>query len=292
MLFRSESLPKNYQPEYTQKLTGGNFDSEIRSNALMLNVLLEVDPNNRQIPMIITYLSKNSEKIQSTQESAFALLALGKAASKTNNSDMKVDVVVNGKTIATYNNKDLSLSNKELNSGNIVLKSKGKGEVYYFWNTEGIKSGSYIKEEDAYISSRRTYFDFRTKKEIISNQFEQGQLIVCKISLTGYDRSVDNLVITDMFPSGFEIENPHLSSTNDIVWKSSNPLEIDYTDVRDDRIILFTKINAKETKEYYYMLRVINKGVFHIPPLATEAMYAPEYHSYKGLGKATILASK
>ncbi|MFO7445213.1 MAG: MG2 domain-containing protein [Ignavibacteriaceae bacterium] len=275
-----EVVPAKFTAEKTDKKTGGNFDSEVRTNAIMLNVLLEVQPSNPQIPYMIKHVSKLVDNIYSTQERSFAFLALGKAAAINADNDMKVDIIVKDKKIGLFNNSDITITGNEINSGNIILKSSGKGEVYYFWNTEGIKTSSKLKEEDSFIQVRRHYYDYRTGVEI-NNNFTQGQLIVCKISLLAFNESVENVVITDLLPSCFEIENPRLSTSTELRWKSDNPVAVQNLDIRDDRLILFTGA-TNVTREYYYMLRVVNKGKFQLPVIGAEAMYAPEFHSYNG----------
>ena len=281
-----EVVPPIYKPEKTDRETGGCFDSEIRANAIMLNVLLEVEPASEQIPYMIKHITQLSDFMYSTQERSFTFLALGKAAKLTANTDMKVDIISNGKTLNTFNNKDVTVTNDELNSGNVALKSSGKGEVYYFWSTEGVKTGEKVKEEDSFLKVRRTYYDYRSGAVI--NNFSQGELIVCKISLTGFEKSVDNIVITDLLPSCLEIENPRLSTSTELKWKSKNPLLVQYMDVRDDRLLLFTSLKRNETKEFYYMLRVVNKGKFTLPVIGAEAMYDPEYHSYNGASVVSV----
>jgi hypothetical protein len=290
-----EVVPVKYTPEKTDRLTGGSFDSEVRSNAIMLNVLLEVEPANEQIAYMIKHLSQLAESMYSTQERSFTFLALGKAAKITANTDMKVEIIASGKTIETFNNKDITVTSAELNKGDVTLKSSGSGEVYYFWNVEGIKTGDNlpagrqgVKEKDSFLSVRRTYYDYRTKTVISGNNFSQGQLIVCKISLTGYDKSVDNIVITDLLPSAFEIENPRLSTSTELEWKSKNPMIVQYMDIKDDRLLLFTSLKRNETREFYYMLRVVNKGKFTLPVIGAEAMYDREFHSYNGAGVVRV----
>ena len=278
-----EVVPPKYYPEKTDRQTGGNFDSEVRANAIMLNVLLEVEPASEQIPYMIKHLSQLADDMYSTQERSFTFLALGKAAKLTANTQMKVEIIANGKTINAFDNKDISVTDKELNNGKITLKSSGSGEVYFFWNVEGIKTSEKIKEEDSFLAVKRTYYDYRSGA-VIGNNFLQGQLIVCKISLTGYDKSAENIVITDLLPSAFEIENPRLSTSTELEWKSKNPLVVQYMDVRDDRLLLFTDLKRNETREFYYMLRVVNKGNFTLPVIGAEAMYDREYHSYNGAG--------
>jgi hypothetical protein len=244
---------------------------------------------------MIKHLSQLAESMYSTQERSFTFLALGKAAKITANTDMKVEVVAGGKTLETFNNKDITVTSDELNKGDVTLKSSGSGEVYYFWNVEGIKTGDNlpagrqgVKEKDSFLSVRRTYYDYRTKTVISGNNFSQGQLIVCKISLTGYDKSVDNIVITDLLPSAFEIENPRLSTSTELEWKSKNPMIVQYMDIKDDRLLLFTSLKRNETREFYYMLRVVNKGKFTLPVIGAEAMYDREFHSYNGAGVVRV----
>lgn len=281
-------LPGSFTPENTERETGNTFDSNVRSNSIMLNVLLEVDPNNEQVQSMVRYISGLVERMYSTQERAWAFLALGKAASLNTDADVKVDVVVEGKTIATFDDIDLSVTNESLNEAEITLKADGQGEVYYFWSTEGVKVNEPVKEVDSYMSIRRNYYDYRTGNPVNNNSFEQGQLVLAKISLTGYDRSAENIVITDMIPAGFEIENPRLTDVNRLNIESSKLMNVEYSDYRDDRILLFTDLVRNKTKEFYYVIRVVNKGKFILPPIGAEAMYDKEYYSYNGAGKVVV----
>lgn len=274
-----EVLPQNFTPEKANRLTGDSFDSEARANAIMLNVLLEVEPTNKQIPYIVKYLSKMMDKIYSTQERSFAFIGLGKAARMTAFTDVKIDVLADGKVISSTNGNDISitLDNK---FKSVALKGIGQGEVYYFISTEGVKTGN-VKEVDSQMEVRRNYIDYRSGSEISNGSFYQGQLIVCKISLTGGEYSADNIVISDLIPSGFEIENPRLSaSTEQQNYKGT--MNVQYMDVRDDRLILFTKLQRNSTQSFYYMLRVVNKGKFVLPVISAEAMYDPEFNSANG----------
>jgi len=50
-----EVVPAKFSSEKTDRETGGCFDSEVRANAIMLNVLLEVEPANSQVPYMIKH---------------------------------------------------------------------------------------------------------------------------------------------------------------------------------------------------------------------------------------------
>ena len=135
---------------------------------------------------------------------------------------------------------------------------------------------------DKGLRVRRKYYDYNTNKEITDGKFRQGQLVLCKIALTGLDRSAENIVITDIIPAGAEIENPRLTGTSRVQIDTKQKLNVQYSDIRDDRLILFTNLKANKTKEYWYLLRLVNKGIFIVPPITADAMYAKEFHSING----------
>ncbi len=281
-----EIVPKQFKPEEAGRESGGSFDSDIRSNAIMLNVLDDVEPSNKQIPFIAKYLSQNMDRIYTTQERAFTFVGIGKAARKNSSSNVKVDLWSNGKKIGSFDNKDLSLQ-LDNNISSLTLKAYGSGEVYYFLSTGGVKTGN-VDEGDSHMQVRRRYYDYRTRGEISSDNFYQGQLIVCKISLSSTDVYAKNIAISDLIPSGFEIENPRLSGNSQLQWENNQPMKLQYMDIRDDRLILFTSIDQFGTKNFYYMLRVVNKGKFQLPVISGEAMYDPEIHSINGRGVVRV----
>jgi hypothetical protein len=284
-----EIVPSAFTPERTDRLSGGSFDSDIRANAIMLNVLLEVEPANKKIPVIIKYLTQNSDRMYSTQERSFAFLALGKAASLNADANVNVDIIVDGKSISKFSGKDLTIANEKLNAANITLKATGNGEVYYFWSAEGVKLNKKVKEEDSFMQVRRKFYSYKTGRLIPDFRFYQGELIVCKIELTGFERNAENIVITDLIPAGFEIENPRLNPATELKWVPRNPMHVQYMDIRDDRLLLFTDLKRNQTNDFYYMLRAVNQGTYQMPVIGAEAMYDQEYHSYHGAGVMKVL---
>jgi len=284
-----ELLPSELGVKKMRRRSGGDFDSEIRANAIILYTLLSVEPENEKIPFMVKHLSKISESIYSTQERAFALLALGKAASMNSDSDVQVEIIVDKKTLGTFDENNLRISDKKLNSSKVKLSAKGNGKVFYSWNTEGVKIDQPVVEKDSYMKVRKTYYNYKTEKEIKNNKFKQGDLIVAKISLTGFEQSAKNIVISDLIPAGFEIENPRLKSESQFNWYVKHKMPIDYLDIRDDRLLIFTSLMRKRTTEYYYLLRVVSKGKFIQPAIGAEAMYDGEIHSYNGFKKIEII---
>jgi len=284
-----ELLPSESSAKKIRRRSGGDFDSEIRANAIILYTLLSVDPENEKIPFMVKHLAKISESIYSTQERAFAMLALGKAASMNSESNVQVEIIIDGKTIDTYRDNNLRVSDKKMNSSIIKLSAKGEGKVFYFWETEGVKIDEPVVEKDSYMKVRRTYYNYKSEKKITNSKFKQGDLIVAKISLTGFEQSAQNIVISDLIPAGFEIENPRLKANSQLNWNLKNKMKIDYLDIRDDRLLIFTNLKRKRTTEYYYLLRAVSKGKFILPAIGAEAMYDGDIHSYNGFKTVEIV---
>jgi Large extracellular alpha-helical protein len=182
----------------------------------------------------------------------------------------------------------VTLTAKQLGGTNVEIVAKGEGRLYYFWQSEGISASGDYKEEDNYLRIRRKFFD-RNGRLINDNTFSQNDLVIVQLTLEkAYSGRVENIAITDMLPAGFEIENPRTKEIPGMDWiKDANtPTAID---VRDDRINLF--VDSYSPKQvYYYAVRAVSPGIFKMGPVAAEAMYNGEYHSYHGAGTIRINA--
>ena len=284
-----EMLPSSFSGEVSVAQTGGSFYSDIRDEAIALNALLDADPSNPQIPVMAKHVADKLKQRPwySTQECSFSFLALGKMARAANKATITADIKVNGKTIAGVEASPLKLTAKQLGGSNIEIASKGEGRLYYYWQSEGISASGAYKEEDNFIRVRRRFFD-RFGRPVSDNSFTQNDLVVVQITLEKtYAGAVDNIVITDMLPAGFEIENPRTKEIPGMDWiqDAGTPTALD---VRDDRINLFVDLNNSR-QVYYYAVRAVSPGNYHMGPVSAEAMYNGEYHSYNGAGIIKVI---
>lgn len=285
----NELLMGNFSAEISDKDVSNNFTSGLRNEALALTVLLKVQPENNQIATMAKHIAEalKTQKYLSTQELAFGITALGKIAKQNSGNNISATVKIQGKTLAEVNNNSIKIPTSKLTSNQVEISVKGNGKLYYFWEAEGISASGNVKEEDNYLKVRRTFYD-RYGKPTNSSDFKQNELIVVAISLeNNFGRDIDNVVITDMLPAGFEIENARIKEIQGMNWIKNESFPI-FTDVRDDRINLFVNSgNQKQT--YYYAVRAVSTGTFKLGTLSADAMYAGEYHSYSGSGSIKII---
>lgn len=279
-------LPKEFGGDSSSPESGDSYSSPVRDVALVLNALIESDPSSANIPVFTRLLNQNlkADHWLSTQETAFSLLALGKLASKPIPGG-SVTVLSGNKELGKFNGKDLKIENPQASS--VTLKGTGTGNSWYFWEAEGVPSDGIPPAEDQVLSVRRSFLT-RTGSVITSGQFEQNDLIVVKITVRKPDGTrIKNIVITDLLPAGFEIENPRINPERSLDWiqDASKP---DYFDVRDDRINFFTDLDGENEKVFYYMVRAVTKGSFKLGPVSADAMYVPEFRSSNGTGVISV----
>jgi hypothetical protein len=282
----AELTPPAFTGEQSVPQTGGSFYSYIRDEAIALNALLEVDPSNGQIPLMAKHVAQELKKRRwySTQECAFSFLALGKLARSTGSSIATAEIRKAGKIVAKFDGKELRYD-VQGNLADLEIVAKGKGSLYYYIEAEGISaSGEYV-EEDSYLTVRKKFFDRDGKP--LGNTFSRNDLVIVQVTLENkFNTRVENVVITDMLPAGFEIENPRTRELPGMNWimDASTPLHLD---VRDDRINLFVDLGAGR-QVYYYSVRAVTPGTYRMGPVAADAMYNGEYHSYNGAGIVKI----
>ncbi|HRG89312.1 MAG TPA: hypothetical protein PLW44_09850, partial [Chitinophagales bacterium] len=177
---------------------------------------------------------------------------------------------------------NLKLTGKQLGGTNVTVSVTGTGRLYYFWQSEGITADGSFKEEDSYLRVRKQFYD-RNGRPLNGNTFAQNDLVIVGITIeNSYSRPVENIVITDMLPAGFEVENPRIKEIPGMNW-IKNESKPDYLDVRDDRVNLFVSAGGKP-QTYYYSVRAVSPGTYIMGPVMADAMYNGEYHSYNGGG--------
>lgn len=277
-------LPTEFTGEESKQAFGGSFYSPIRDRAIALNCLLETDPDNQQIGTLASQLSEMMKNRQylNTQERSFAFLAFGKLARKTKDSNVTAIIKADGKEIGNFTGKDLVIDDKSLINKNITVETKGNGPLFYFWMSQGVTSDGSFKQEDSYLRVRKTFYD-RWGNSIDLKKIKQNDLVIVKISLESATGTyVENVVITDILPAGFEIENDRLRATESLTWIKGQSTP-QHEDIRDDRINLYTDASAT-TKYYYYTVRAVSPGTYKMGPVMADAMYNEEYHSYNGAG--------
>jgi alpha-2-macroglobulin len=92
-----------------------------------------------------------------------------------------------------------------------------------------------------------------------------------------YSNYVTNLVLRQVFPSGWEIGNDRLDKENVTSNENSN---YTYQDVRDDRVYTFFDLLNGSSKTFRIRLTASYIGRFYFPGTLSEAMYEPGVNAF------------
>lgn len=268
-------LPQDIQPQIFDPETGGNFSSGTRSNAIMLEVLTIFDEDDPDAAVLADRLieSARTGRWYTTQETSFALIALGKYLATQENPDFEGTLTIDGKDYSIGTDEFRRVFN-QLESKTATLEINGQGRCFYYWQSGGVPLDDVAEEYTRGIEISREYMDLNGDA-VDLNSIELGQQVICKIEAIAENDQLEHVVINDMLPAGFEIENPRLKNSASLRWLPESDPEIRYQDIRDDRLLLFTDLNTDKPVTYYYSLRAIASGNFIVPPIMAECMYNP-----------------
>ena len=285
------SVATSFNGKGTQRETGGTFNSPVRAQAIMLDVLAEVNENHPSIPMLVKNLSEaasDGNRWRTTQENAFAFLALGKIMKKQTDRDYTGTLKLNGEHFADFDATETRYTDEDWDGARVQLTLEGEGNCYYYWSAFGIQRDSFIEEYERELQVQRRYFN--KDGESLTGTFVHGDLIVAEITVKALTANLENVVVVDMLPTGFEIENPRLESRAGIPWLKTQGFKPDYLDIRDDRLIFFGTFPRQRERKFYYALRAVTQGEFTLPPIAAEAMYDPTKSAVAGSMDIKVVA--
>jgi alpha-2-macroglobulin len=277
--------------------TGGTLSSSIRDDALGLLVLLKLRPDSPDIVKLakrLMYYCRN--KRYSTHDAAWALraLALYNKTIASVPSEFYAEVWQNGRIIGSLDTEKnqkgfVTLPVKVDGTSHIELRSQGRGRVYYRLAVAGIPASAPVHKDHGIIVRRKILNPDGSKAQLHDLHF--GQLYLVKITLESR-YNINNLVINDMLPGCFVIENAALATRDrNSAGRFKNTLKPTRVDPRFDRYLIFCDSKYPETKQvrtFYYAVRAAYKGRFALPSIFGTCMYDPKIYSNSSSGVITV----
>ncbi|MBL4678206.1 MAG: hypothetical protein JKY70_18675 [Mucilaginibacter sp.] len=253
----------------------GTYGSDLRDEAMILETLTLLGQQRRAAGLVKTVAAKLSQDSwYSTQTTAYSLIAIAQYCG-INKSGGKLQFTYNaGSSNGNINGKSY-LWQQELapNGGKVNLKNTGNNRLYVRLIQQGQPSSgqdvkTYVNPD--VLQMKVAYFSLAGKL-IDPSALKQGTDFVAQVTIKnpGKRGRYDNLALTQIFPSGWEILNSRMLN-NDEAFKSSLS---DYRDIRDDRVNTYFSLTEGKEVVYYVMLNAAYAGKYYLPAAYTEAMY-------------------
>lgn len=244
------------------------FYSDIRDKAIELEAYTLCENTAKALPAARKIAVRCSGANYVTQDIAFATVAMSKLSEMVGNGSVSVKISEHGKTpISISDIGNLRTVSLTPQSGKVLVENRGNSTL------ELSLLMAYQPAPDTTISPVANgvkvivnYID--TKGMPISvTRLKQDTEFRAKIAVTGINDMVDNMALTYIVPSGWEIWNDRLYDT---------PVSDEtYCDIRDNSCRFYFALKRGETKTYEVRLRAAYQGKYLLPPTVCEDMYNP-----------------
>ncbi|WKN41770.1 alpha-2-macroglobulin family protein [Tunicatimonas pelagia] len=264
------NVPK-YQENY------GTYGSAYRDEAMILETLtiLEKKVEALRLYQRISTALGNESVWMSTQTTAFCLLAASKYTQSVNtDQEIQFTYQIPGRPLSEVRSQ-MSLVQRPLDvqSGRRYtanVTNQTEGDLYARVVLRGTPP---MEEAEAVENGLRLQINYKdTNGEPIEPEnILQGTDFLAEITVInpGTQGDLQQLALTHIVPSGWEIINTRLQNTSSFYQQDS----YEYQDIRDDRVYTYFDLSAGERKTFTLVLNSAYVGRFYQPGIYCEAMY-------------------
>ncbi|MGG4610282.1 alpha-2-macroglobulin family protein [Providencia sp. Me31A] len=263
-----------------------NFLDPLVQDSIRLYLIVRHFPEKaEQIPpqLLENMVLKMKDQRYTTHSSAMSILALEYYTKQIQRaSSDKGKLTIN---IKTKNNPMSLISTMEnatafgqfpAETQAITLNNPTDNPAWYVVTQAGFDNTPPTQSISQGLEITREYIN---KKGQVVNTVTLGEKLYVHIKVRANSKEgVNDIVVVDLLPGGFEIVQQPLNTNNGKAkWPSPKPAQgsiwyTDYSDVREDRIILYGRAKSN-VQEYVYEIKATNTGVYAIPAAYGEAMY-------------------
>lgn len=257
---------------YSQQ--GCTYGSDLRDAAIIAETLMQMGETAKAAGVIQRIAQELSgEGWYSTQSTAFGLMAVAHFTQQAQlQKGITYELVLDGKETDKFTEKAISRVDLPTPNGKstAAITNTGKAGIYLRY----VRTGAPLAgEERASASGLTMSVEYTTMdgRPIDPSSIEQGTdiIAVVKVVHPGTAESYQQLALTQVFPSGWEVRNNRLEGSEGAV--PASPFT--YQDVRDDRVMTYFDLWQGKSATYRVMLNAAYTGRFYLPGASCEAMY-------------------
>ncbi len=278
----------NTENEYS----GYYYGSPVRDKSVILYTLSVLKKEEQALPLLKTICDElTSGGWYSTQSLSWALLSYMKFSEMSGgeaSGKAQFNITFNGsKSSGDAEPGKILVKELQVKKGtnNIIVENISSSTIYLNLVRKGIPLVSDESEASKGLNMRISYLNMEMQP-VDQRTLPQGTdfMMIAKITNTSFS-AAGNIALTQMVPSGWEIQNTRLFEANYGLSESS----YDYRDFRDDRVYTYFSLKAGETKTFILILNSAYKGEFLQPPVWCEAMYDGGLYARVPGGKVRVV---
>ncbi|MBC7413054.1 MAG: hypothetical protein H7331_11455 [Bacteroidia bacterium] len=247
------------------------YGSSERNKAMALETVLLLGKKKQAFSMANSLAKQlSSNQWMSTQSTAYCLYAMSKFIQANGSKGMDISYTTQGKTQTIKTGKAIADRKLDIKTGanSITIKNNKNSTLFVRVLTTGILPVGNEQVVATNMSARVVFKDRKGNALTVTN-IAQGTEFITEVTLRNLkNERVENIALTQILPSGFEIVNTRYADTDDGLNNTA-----DYIDLRDDRASYYFSMNSGETKTFKIVVNASYLGKYYLPGIQCEAMY-------------------
>jgi uncharacterized protein YfaS (alpha-2-macroglobulin family) len=254
----------------------------------MLSLAAETKPVPAIVPQLVKLVTKERAQKQwtSTQDEAWMLLAA--RALKSGNDSIALSV--NGSPHSGAYSAEFS--GDDIAESPLTIANTGKADLQAVVTTVAAPAQPLPAGGDGF-TIERTYYTLDGNEANVT-EATQNERYVVVLKIDELNSWPSRLLVTDLLPAGFEIDNPSLVSSaqlSNFSWLAQT--ETAHLEFRDDRFVAAFNPNdgdGNRSLMLAYVVRAVTPGVYAHPAAVVEDMYRPQFSARTATGMMEVKA--
>ncbi|GGG01081.1 membrane protein [Rhizobium wenxiniae] len=269
-------------------LARSDYGSSLRDGAAVLALAAESRPVPPIVPALADVVAKEwaQKKYTSTQEQTWMLLA----ARALQNGDDSLKLNVNG---AAHTGTLMSqMAGDVLLDHPLTIRNDSGDALSAAITTVAAPSTPLPAGGDGFEITR-TYYTM-AGEEVSVSEAKQNERYVVVLNVTETNDWPSRIIVTDLLPAGFEIDNPSIvNSANLSNFDWIEEVQAAHTEFRNDRFVAaFDRVQGDNRQiTLAYVVRAVTPGVYDHPAAQVDDMYRPQFSARTAMGKMEVLAA-
>ena len=261
------------------------YGSVYRNRAMALETMVVMkDPKQKDLAVSIAK-TLASDRWLSTQETSYALLAMAKMVTNNGGKAMQLSFTKDGKQVVINTPQAIALRDitTRLGANEVTIKNDKENIVFVRLVQSGKLPLGKELSDNKNLTVTTSFID-GNDTAIAIDKLRQGEEFTARITVTNNSRDyIDNIALTQIFPSGWEIVNTRFTAAGGGATGSAR-----YTDIRDDRVNFYFDMSRASTKTFTVRLNASYLGKYYLPGTQVEAMYDNNYYA-RNKGKWVVI---
>ncbi|MNR76329.1 hypothetical protein D3C71_570420 [compost metagenome] len=267
-------------------LSRSDYGSSLRDGAAVLALAAESRPVPPIVPALADVVAKEwaQKKYTSTQEQTWMLLA----ARALQNGDDSLKLNVNG---AAHTGTLMSQMAGDVLLDHPLTIRNDSGDALSAAITTVAAPATPLPAGGDGFEITRTYYTM-AGEEVSVSEAKQNERYVVVLNVTETNDWPSRIIVTDLLPAGFEIDNPSIvNSANLSNFDWIEEVQAAHTEFRNDRFVAAFDRAQGDNRQITlaYVVRAVTPGVYDHPAAQVDDMYRPQFSARTAMGKMEVL---